>query len=45
MFKCCCFSQRVLIGTGSGSGLALLFGSDGFQMEAPCNMVSANNKV
>lgn len=43
MFKYCCFSQRVLISTGSGSGLALLFGSDGFQMES--NMVSANNKV
>lgn len=45
MFKCCCFSQRVLIGTGSGSGLSLLFGLDGFQMEAPQNMVSTNNKI
>lgn len=35
MLRYCCFSQRILICTASGSVLALFFGPAGFQMEAP----------
>lgn len=45
MFRCCCFRQRILTGTCSGSSWSLLFGPNSFLMEAPWNVICANNKV